>query len=151
MCSPIKKKGVNDYASASCSAASNTVNQQTCSHYVSVDALKTDIVGYEMLCFTRSKKIHIWYSWPKKIIFLDSNIVNEISLKRTKTNYVVSYGLKEYFHEVSMIKVKKAARFTICFDEALNNILCWKRLDSQKVERYCNLLHFYGTGILKHV
>ena len=41
MCSPIKKKGVNDYASASCSAASNTVNQQTCSHYVSVDALKT--------------------------------------------------------------------------------------------------------------
>ena len=58
MCSPIKKKGVNDYATASCSAASNTVNQQTCSHYVSVDALKTDIVGYEMLCFTRSKKIH---------------------------------------------------------------------------------------------
>ena len=48
MCRPIKKKGVSDYASASCSAASNAVNQQTCSHYVSADALKTLLA---MKCF----------------------------------------------------------------------------------------------------
>ena len=48
-----------------------------------------------------------------KMMFPDSQIVNEISLKCTKINYVINYGLKEYFHEVCMNNVKKTACFTM--------------------------------------
>ena len=44
-----------------------------------------------------------------KVILPDSKSVNEINLKRTKINYVINYGLKEYFREVCLNKVKKHA------------------------------------------
>ena len=123
---PIEKKCVNYSASASCSAASNTVNQQTYSHYISADALTAEIL-LAMKCFVShySKKSMDDFLDLVQILFPDSEIVNEISLKRTKIIYVINYCLKEY-----MDKVKKAACFTICFDEALNNISCWKQLDA---------------------
>ena len=70
-----------------------------------------------MCCFILSKKKR---DFPVllKMIFPDSKIVNKISLKCTKINYVSNYDLKEYFHEVCMNKVKKTACFTICFDES---------------------------------
>ena len=90
-----------------------------------------------------------------KMIFPDSKIVGEITLKRSKLSYVINYGLKEYYHEKCMEKVKQASRFTICSDEAVNNISCRKQLGShvlyfdehsQKVERYYSGSAFMGHG-----
>lgn len=74
-----------------CSAASNTVNQQTYSCYVSADALKAEIMLAMKFVFPRYSKESM-DDFPNllKMKYPDSKTVSEISLKPTKINYIIN-------------------------------------------------------------
>ena len=90
-----------------------------------------------------------------RVIFPDSGIAKELQLGRTKVGYVINFGLKRYYHDKMMEKLKVAKYYTVCFDEALNNISNRKQLDAHvlffneddnKVERYYIGSSFMGHG-----
>lgn len=55
-------------------------------------------------------------------MFPDSAIAKSISIGKTKTSYIVSYGLAPYFQEELLKNLRGCREFVICFDEALNRI-----------------------------
>ena len=124
--------------------------------YILKHALKADIM-LAMKCVVSHYSHKSMDEFPDllKTFFFDSDIAKEVQLGRTKVGYVINYGLKKYYYDKMMEKVKSANHFTICFDEALNNISNRKQLDAHvlffnednnKVERYYIGSSFMGHG-----
>ena len=64
-----------------------------------------------------------------KCMFPDSDIASGMKLSRTKTAYLVAFGLGPLFAAEARADLKKADYFAACFDESLNRDLKKEQMD----------------------
>ena len=78
---------------------------------------------------------HYSFSSCKAIIrlfykmFPDSQIAQSFSCEATKCAYLVCFGIYPYFHELLTEKICSVKRYTLLFDESLNQINHKKKMD----------------------
>ena len=99
--------------------------------YVTNESVKAEI-RLAMKCVTSHYSQRSMDEFPEllRTIFPDSEIAKGVQLGRTKIGYTINYGLKMYYQEKCMNAIKNVNRFTVCFDEAHNDISNRKQLDA---------------------
>ena len=63
------------------------------------------------------------------LMFPDSEIAGRFQCGGNKTSYLSTYGLGPYFTSLLKVKIKKADKYVLLFDESLNKYLKRKQLD----------------------
>ena len=98
-----------------------------------------------------------------KIMFPDSEIPDQLQLKRTKLKYIIQFGLAVYYRKMlfgSLIPTSGAKpNFVLCFDEAFNRVSKRKQMDvhinyfneeKEKVVRSYAGASFMGHALADH-
>ena len=81
-------------------------------------------------------------------MFPDSAIAKQFKMGKTKTNYVICYGLAPYFKENLLCELRKASFLVTSFDESFNKVIkkgqmdvlvrFWNTKDNKVNTRYVN-------------
>lgn len=85
-----------------------------------------------------------------KLMFTDSEIAKKMQLSATKSSYLYTFGLCEYFTELFKENFKNIKYYVVCFDESLNKIAQKCQMDFY-IRIFNNITNKVDTRYLRSV